>query len=232
MIIEEIAYIKGHPKKLIVFLHGYIDSFEYVDSKIAQYVPDGIDVAVHIPKSPFVSEVYDKKFQWYSMHRFDPNDDRKTVETLEQAVEIYSKMKPAIMQSAIMIEDYIENLLNEYGLQKKDLFICGYSQGATMAIYLALMSEEKIAGCVSFSGIMAPVQYLLENHKSSPEFLLIHGDMDNQVRFEAMEFTQQKLVQMGCKVKTHRILGGLHRIDEKGIIESIRFVKKRFLSQI
>lgn len=226
MITEEIAHIKGNPKKLIVFLHGYIDSFDYVDSKISDYIHDINDIAVHIPKSPFVSEVYDKKFQWYSMHQFDPNDDRKTVATLEEAVLIYSRMKPAIMQSAIMINDYIENLLCEYGLTRKDLFICGYSQGSTMAIYLSLMSEEKIAGCVSFSGIVAPVSYLLQNHKTSPNFLLIHGDTDNQVRFEAMDFTRENLKKMGCNVFTHTISGGLHRIDDEGVSASVAFIKK------
>ena len=34
LITEEIVHVKGHPKRLVVFLHGYIDSSEATDKSI------------------------------------------------------------------------------------------------------------------------------------------------------------------------------------------------------
>ncbi|MDD4557013.1 MAG: dienelactone hydrolase family protein [Alphaproteobacteria bacterium] len=232
MIEEEIVHVKGHPEKLIIFFHGYIDSPEYVDEKIVPLL-EGLDnVAVHIPKSPIPCEIHPKKFQWYSMHRFDDNDDRKTVATMEECVAIYSRMKLGILEAYEMITPYIDNLLSEYGLEDKDLYLCGYSQGATLAIFTALMREEKIAGLLSFSGILAPQEFLIKNHKSSPDVLLIHGTSDNQVRFEALAYTKKNLETCGCKVRTYVVNDGQHRISDEGIHEGYEFIAKRFTRKV
>lgn len=227
MITEEIVHIKGHPKKLIVFLHGYIDSPDYVDGKISLILDNMDDVAIHIPKSPMVCEIYPKKYQWYSMHRFDDNDDRKTVATMEECVNIYNRMKAGIFEASNIINPYIDRLLNEYQLEDKDLYICGYSQGATLAIYTALMRENEVAGLISFSGIIAPEDYLSKKHKTTPKTLLIHGDVDNQVRYEALGYTKKILEGYGCKVSTLTIKKGQHRITEEGMNAALNFIENK-----
>lgn len=232
MIEEEIVHVKGHPQKLIVFFHGYIDSPDYVDEKISPLIDGLNNIAVHIPKSPIPCEIYPKKFQWYSMHRFDDNDDRKTVETMQECVDIYSRMKPGLLEAFDMVTPYIDNLLNEYGLEDKDLYLCGYSQGATLAIFTALMREAEIAGLISFSGILAPQAYLLNNHKSSPNTLLVHGTIDNQVRFEALDFTKKNLENIGCQVRTFVVENGQHRISEEAVEQGYKFISEKFIKKV
>lgn len=94
LITEEIDHVKGHPKRLVVFLHGYIDSSEATDKSIAPLIERLDDVAVHVPQSPFTCEIHPNKRQWYSMHRFDPNDDRKTVPTRKNALPIMTGCRP------------------------------------------------------------------------------------------------------------------------------------------
>ena len=90
---EEIAHINGIPQKLVVFLHGYIYCAEAVDKVFAQELTQMLeDCAVHIPQAPIPCEIHERKRQWYSMHRFDPDDSRKTVPTMKECSEIYNKM--------------------------------------------------------------------------------------------------------------------------------------------
>ena len=75
-ITEEIAHIQGIPKKVIVFLHGYIDSDTGLERVITNFATKLTDAALHIPQAPLVCEIHEKKRQWYSMLRFDQNDYR------------------------------------------------------------------------------------------------------------------------------------------------------------
>ena len=229
---EEIVHVKGYPKKLVIFLHGYIDNATNVEQRIMPLI-DGLEnVAIHIPEAPYICEIYDSKRQWYSMHRFDPDDIRKTVPTIEDCVGVYERMSLGLMEAAHYINQYIDDCLCEYGLTPDDLFLCGFSQGAMMAIYISLMREEKIAGCSSFGGIIAPYKFLCKNFESTPDMLLIHGDSDNLVRFEALGFTQKALSNIGCNVETCIVPEGQHRISEEGIKETLNFIKGKTIKKV
>ncbi len=226
-ITEEIAHINGVPEKLVIFLHGYIDCAETVNKIIEKdFVGCLENCAVHIPQAPLQCEIHERKRQWYSMHRFDPEDSRKTVPEMKECAAVYEKMAPGFAEAFQYLNPYIDGLLNEYQLPDENLYICGFSQGAMLALYTALMREEKIAACVSFSGILAPALFLERHHKSAPPVFLIHGDADNLVRFQAMSFTRNRLKKIGCPVKTHVIKGGQHRITEDGIAAALKYIRK------
>lgn len=228
LITEEIVHIKGYPKRLVVFLHGYIDSSEATDKSIAPLIERLDDVAVHMPQSPFTCEIHPNKRQWYSMHRFDPNDDRKTVPTLEECVAYYDRMSPGYREAFDYINPYIDRCLDEYQLEDRDLYLCGFSQGAMLAIYISLMRERKIGGCISFSGIFAPSSYLLAHANSAQDMLLIHGNDDNLVRFEALDFSERNLRRLGCNVQTYVIEGGRHRVTEDALDAAAAYLRSRF----
>lgn len=227
LITEEIVHVKGYPKKLVIFLHGYIDSSEATDKSISLLIDSLNDVAVHVPQSPFKCEIHDNKRQWYSMHRFDPNDDRKFVPTIEECVAYYDRMSPGYKEAFDYINPYIDQCLNEYQLEDKDLYLCGFSQGAMLAIYISLMRENKIDACISFSGIFAPSQYLIKNHLSTPDMLLIHGNDDNLVRFEALEFSAQHLQSLGCNVESYVVEGGKHRVTDEALQVACDYINRR-----
>jgi phospholipase/carboxylesterase len=224
---EEIVHVNGHPKKIIIFLHGYIDNCEGLNKRIVSLLNKMDDVAIHLPEAPVECEIYSGKRQWYSMHDFDPNDDRKTVPTLDECTEIYAKMSKGFDCSYRVLSEYIENCLNEYQLDAKDVILCGFSQGAMVAIYTALMQEEKIGGCISFSGIITPHTFLQKHTQSKPDMLLIHGNADNLVRFEAQRFTKEQLTKIGCNVQTYVVPEGQHRVSEDGLLQATNFIKQR-----
>ena len=225
---EEIVHVKGFPKKLIIFLHGYIDNCEGLNHRIVHLLNDLNDVAIHLPEAPVDCEIYENKRQWYSMHRFDPDDARKTVPTLEECTQIYAKMGKGFDESYHYLADYIDTCLNEYQLEAKDLILCGFSQGAMLALYTALRYPEKIAACVSFSGILATPDYFYHHTHQNPPCLLIHGNEDNLVRYGVLEYTKNHLTNLGCQVETYTVDKGQHRITEDGLREAEKFIRKYF----
>lgn len=223
---EEIVHINGHPQKLIIFLHGYIDNVDHLDKSIYSFV-EGIDnVAIHLPQAPLSCEVLDDKRQWYSMHRFDPDDERKTVVTMEECIAIYDRMSLGLYEAFSYLNEYIDQTLSEYQLEDKDLYLCGFSQGAMLALYTSLMRENKMAGCISFSGMLAGHSFLTRHRLNTPDTLLIHGNSDNLVRFEALEFTKNCLLSMGVEVEAKAVDGGMHRISEEGLSAALEFIKR------
>lgn len=217
MISEEVVHVKGFPRKLVVFLHGYIDSAVFLDKRLETFYDRLNDYAIHLPQSPLICEIHENNRQWYSMHRFDPNDERKFVPTLEECVAFYDRMTLGLKQAYDNLVPYIEQSLAEYDLQWKDLILCGFSQGAMVALYIALMYPEKMKAVISFSGILAGAKYVATHTSASPDALLIHGNDDNLIRYAALDFTKQKLEDLGCCVKTHTIEGGHHMLTPESL---------------
>lgn len=225
MISEEIVHVKGIPKKLVVFLHGYIDSAPSLDRRLNLLYDRLDDFAIHLPQAPLICEIHENKRQWYSMHRFDPNDDRKFVPTLEECVSFYKRMTLGLQETYDYLVPYIENALAEYNLSFQDLYLCGFSQGAMAALYVALMHPERCGGLIGFSGILAGSDYIKKHAKSSPQTLLIHGNNDNLIRFGAQEFTRRELENLGCPVKTYEIDHGLHMVTDEGLNCAVEFIQ-------
>ena len=118
MINEEIVHVNGQPQKLVVFLHGYIDSAPALDRRLQPLLDHLPDSAVHIPQAPEICEILDNKRQWYSMHRFDPDDARKFVPTMEECAEIYNRMGLGLAEAFSYLNPYLQERLDDYG------FIC------------------------------------------------------------------------------------------------------------
>ena len=228
---EEIVHVNGFPRKLVVFLHGYIDNCESLNRRIENWIDEMQDTAIHLPEAPLSCEIHPAKRQWYSMHRFDPDDERKTVATLEECTAIYAKMAPGFDESYRELDEYIDNCLNEYQLEPEDLYLCGFSQGAMLAIYTALRRPEKIGGCVSFSGVLATPEYFKKHTHSCPPFLLIHGTADNLVRYQCLNYTKEQLEFLNCPVETLSIPGESHRITEQGLQAAKDFICRQIIKK-
>lgn len=226
MIGEEIVHINGIPKKAIVFLHGYQDCAEHIERR-TEALQQLKDVALHIPQAPFLNEVDTSKRQWYSIHQFDPDDKRRNIASWDEFVELYNRMTVGLETANHYILEYIDNLLNEYGLGYEDLFLCGFSQGAMCAIYTGLMCPYKLGGVISFSGILAAKGYVERHYKSRPDFLLAHGTKDDKVRFDALDFTAEELKDIGCDVETFVVPDGEHKIMPEAADAACSFIRKR-----
>ena len=226
-ITEECVRVNGIPKRLVIFLHGYIDTAFSLEKRLEPLFESLDNVAFHLPQAPIECEIYEKKRQWFSLHRFDPEDERKTIKSLDDCIKIYDKMKPGVIEAGEYIQRYIENCVLQYDIPYENVFLAGFSQGGTMAIYLALMQDEKIGGCIDFNGVMTPAPYLMEKHISKPDFLLIHGTNDNLVRFGLSDFSENNLKKIGCNVEKIVINEGRHMITPEGMKKTAEFINLR-----
>lgn len=227
MIREEIVHINGIPKKLIVFLHGYLDSSDAADIRLQELCEKLSSVAVHIPQAPTPCEVEPHQRQWYSMYRFDPAYERKNAPTLKEFVSYYNRMTLGLEEARSYLLPYIEQTLAEYNLGFDDLFLCGFSQGAMTALHTALMMPQKIAGVISFSGIMAGHEYLLRHASAQPDVLLLHGTDDKYLRLPSMNWTARQLKKIGCTVECCTLKGGGHEVSADAVSHALEFIRKR-----
>jgi predicted esterase len=225
MISEEIVHINGIPKKAVVFLHGYQDAAEHIERK-TELLQTLDDVALHIPQAPFVNEVDPQKRQWYSIHQFDPDDKRRSTASFNEFADFYNRMTLGLEESNYLILQYVDNLLQEYGLGYEDLFLCGFSQGAMCALYSGLMSPYRMGGVISFSGILAAKGFVERHFRSTPDILLIHGRQDDKIRFEASDFSADILHNLGCSVETYDVDAGRHKITPEGVEAAKQFILK------
>lgn len=226
MIGEEIVHVNGIPKKAVVFLHGYQDCAEHIERR-TEKLQTLADTAFHIPQAPFLNEVDALKRQWYSIHQFDPDDKRRITASWDEFIELYNRMTVGLETANHYILEYIDNLLNEYGLAYEDLFLGGFSQGAMCAVYSGLMCPHKIAGVISFSGILAAQGYIKQHYRSRPDFLLIHGNADNAVRFEALQFTKEQLEKLGCHAQAVTVENAGHKITQEAVDAAYSFIKTK-----
>ena len=227
MISEEIVCVNGKPEKLVVFLHGYQDRAEHIERK-TELLKKLDNVAIHIPQAPFVNEIDDGKKQWFSIHQFDPEDRRRSyIISWEEFVGYYNRMTLGLVEANHCILKYVDELLNKYELSYEDLFLCGFSQGAMCAIYTGLMCPHKIAGIISFSGILAADGYLKNHNLNTPDCLLLHGNQDDKIRVRALDFTAQNMKSLGCRVECCEIEGVSHQISLEAVKKAYSFIEKR-----
>ena len=231
-ITEEIVHVRGIPRKVIILLHGYIDNCESLNHRIEDFANGFDNTAFHIPEAPLLCEIHEKKRQWFSMHRFDPEDERKIVPSLDECLAFYEKMTPGFEESYGILQRYIENCLNLYELESKDLCLCGFSQGAMLAIYTALRMPEKIGCCISFSGLLTSSKFFAKHTPNTPPILLVHGTADNLVRYSVMEYSADKLKEYGCEVETYTVKDGQHKITEDGLQVAKDYIKKHLRKRV
>jgi len=124
MIREEIVHINGIPKKIIIFLHGYLDDADSIKERLLGDLLTVDNCAIHIPQSPFRCEVDNHFRQWYSMYRFDPDYKRKSAPDMQTFVSYYNKMTLGLAETYGYLQTYIDQTLAEYFLEYKDLFLC------------------------------------------------------------------------------------------------------------
>ncbi|KAJ3693314.1 hypothetical protein LUZ60_008794 [Juncus effusus] len=124
-----------------------------------------------------------------------------------------------------MVDKEISN-----GISPKNIFICGFSQGGSLAIASVLLHPKTLGGAVVFSGSM-PLNPTVKE-QVSPEakktpILWLHGTDDQLILFEAGESASKFLQQIGmtCELKTYPGFG--HSLMEEELEYFATWLKSR-----
>jgi phospholipase/carboxylesterase len=215
----------GRPvRQLVILLHGYGadgDDLIALAPVFAEHLPDA---AFHAPHAPDACEMAPFGRQWFSLSAYDPETLRRDPRRMGP---LYEAMLAGARQAAPILDDFIDELLERYGLSAGQLVLLGFSQGTMMALHVALRRQEPVAGVLGYSGALVGADVLEQEIASKPPVLLIHGDSDPVVPPQAMDAAATALEDAGVPVRTHLCPGLAHGIDQQGALLGLHFLSDR-----
>jgi phospholipase/carboxylesterase len=120
-----------------------------------------------LPISVRAPYVLNPGYHWYELRQIAEPEPR----TFSQSVQILLK--------------FIDEVPSAYGVDRGQIYLLGFSQGATMAGAVALTAPDRIAGAIMLSGYL-PLNSGLEIDGSAlagRSFFVGHGTMDEIIPF-------------------------------------------------
>lgn len=187
-------------RQLMVLLHGYgADGADLIGLgyEWRELFPDMVFVA---PNAPSPCARNPSGFEWF------PLLDDRIAGRLKGAEEV----RPVIV-------NFLIDLWAQTGLTARETVLCGFSQGAMMALNVGTSLDSELAGIIAFSGAMIPAEGFAEGRWAKPPVALIHGDVDQVVEPQLSRDAATELSAAGFEVVLHISKGAGHGIAPDGL---------------
>ncbi len=202
--INKISYLepKGQPKQLVMFLHGLgsnKDDLISLSEEFKEILPEALFIS---PNAPHKCDFAPGGYQWFSL------DDRDN-----------ARIEKEIDASVLELNDFIDKMLIEYDVAADNLYLIGFSQGATMAVHSAVKREVPVKAILAYSGLIFDNLDVL----SKPKIIgLAHGKLDDVVPFSWHEENIRKMKKYNFNHKELVMEGVYHEIP----CEAVEFGKE------
>ena len=199
----------GKPRRLVILLHGLgADGNDLIGLAPywARLLPDAEFLS---PNAPFPCDMAPYGYQWFS------SQDRSPEAVLG-----------GVRAAAPILDAFIDEALEERGLDSRELALVGFSQGTMMSLFVCLRRAEPVAGIVGFSGRLLAPELLASELRSRPPTLLVHGTEDPLVPYSSLAAAETTLKAAGVPVETVTSVGIGHSIDDQGLRRGGQFLKK------
>ena len=206
------SFSKSEPKQIIILCHGYGGDGQDISSLAVnwrRFLPDAVFLC---PNAPEVCAVNPHGYQWFDM----------TEESDERALE-----KSLIAEKKL--STFLDQVLNDFQLDIKNLALVGFSQGSMIIMQTALKKKEQINCLVSYSGKIINKQHLSDNIVSKPKVFLMHGNKDTIVSPSHLLESKEFLVQQNLKIKTKLFKNCEHKISVQASSLGLEFLRKNLL---
>ncbi|MEO1190700.1 MAG: prolyl oligopeptidase family serine peptidase [Pseudomonadota bacterium] len=190
----------GKPKQLVVLLHGWGangDDLIGLAPYLAQALPEAVFVS---PNAPYPCEANPMGLQWFSL--------------ADRAEE---RLLAGLRLAASLVDSFLDEELARQGLTDADLALVGFSQGTMLSLHVGTRRKTAPAQIVGYSGALIGGQHLAAEITSRPPTLLVHGQSDPVVPYQASEQAAALLQENGVKVDLILRPGLPHSIDEVGL---------------
>lgn len=187
-------------RALVVFLHGLGADGNDLISLAPLLAPLLPDTAFVSPHAPYPCDMAPMGRQWFSLQDRDPD-----------------VLLAGVQAAAPLLNAFLDAELEKHGLSDDRLALVGFSQGTMTALHTMLRRPKACAVVVGFSGALLKPESLGEEIASRPPVLLVHGDADPVVPFEAMPAAREALDLNGVAVAAYPRPGLGHGIDQEGL---------------
>lgn len=201
----------GPPKQAVILLHGLGadgDDLIGLAPYFAEMLPDAEFLSPH---APYPCDMAPYGRQWFSLRDFGHDAMLRGLEAV----------KP-------IFDSYLDAVMETRGLTEADIALVGFSQGTMLSLHGALRRSKPIAALLGYSGMLVAPERLIGEITARPPVLLVHGEQDPVVPFEAMTLACRALEVLGVPVTASARPGLDHSIDDEGLAEGIRFVAGAF----
>lgn len=188
------------PGQAMVLLHGYgSDGTDLIG--LGRYWRDLFpDMLFVSPNAPDVCAENPMGFEWFPL----------AIDRLAGRMEGAAAARPVIVS-------FLIDLWAQTGLSAKDTILCGFSQGAMMALHVGASLDQPLCGVVAFSGAFIPPEGFGQKPFAKPPVCLVHGDMDGVVDPDLSREAAEVLSRSGFEVSYHVSRGVAHGIAPDGL---------------
>ncbi len=187
-------------RALVVFLHGLGADGNDLISLAPLLEPLLPGSAFVSPHAPHPCDMAPMGRQWFSLQDRDAD-----------------VLLAGVRAVAPSLDAFLDAELARHGLGDDRLALVGFSQGTMTALHAALRRPRPCALVVGYSGALLKPEILGEEIASRPPVLLVHGDADPVVPFEAMPLAEEAMQLNGVPVAAYRRPGLGHGIDQEGL---------------
>ena len=204
----------GPPRRMVILLHGYgADGNDLIGlaPHWQRRLPDAVFLSPHAPEP---CEMSPSGRQWFSIDHSDPSRIRRDP---EQAKAAAADRFAGAERAAPVLNGFIDQELERYGLGDDRLALVGFSQGTMMSLYVGPRRANTPAGILGFSGALPGADKLEQEIRCRPPVMLIHGDADELVPIESMFDAASGLGAAGVAVQWHISKGVGHGIAPDGL---------------
>jgi phospholipase/carboxylesterase len=117
-------------------------------------------------------------------------------------------------KSLVMDEDYITSLpleiLNSWNVDTTQVYLLGFSQGASTAYFIGLNHPERFKGVIAFGGWLDSAMVSADALKKAKgmKVFIAHGKSDQTVPLEAGQDAYKRLKDAGLDVQLNQFEGG------------------------
>lgn len=191
---------------VLILLHGYGSNEKDLFS-FAEKIPDNwLVVSV---RAPII--LGNNKFKWYDVKLVD--------EKITMNFEAEEKSRKSLLR-------LIDQIISKYNVDKNKILTAGFSQGANMALGLALTAPKKVLAAGCFSGrFMKEIKPLIKNKEAlkSKQVFISHGTEDQMLPMKYAEENQQILKNWGINItlSTDKVA---HSISEKQLNDFVKWI--------
>ena len=203
---------KNDPKQIVILCHGYGGDGKDIGvlaNNWRRFLPEALFLC---PNAPEVCAVNAQGYQWFDLN----TEDDKII--LEKSLVAEKKLNT-----------FLDQVLNNFQLDVRNLALVGFSQGCMIIIQTALKKKEQINCLVGYSGKIINKQHLSDKIISKPKIFLMHGDRDTLVSPSYLLEAKEFLVQHDLKIRTKLFKNCDHKISVKGSSLGLEFLRKNLL---